>query len=142
MSQALTVLAYTSVFLVVLWVPYILAAFYVRGVLEVLGYPESPKPLPAWADRAKRAHENLVQNFAPFAALVIIAEFASADAAAVGRWAAIFLMARIAHWAIYILKIPVIRTLAFLVGFAAQVMIFLAIANTGNFAAVGSVFGN
>lgn len=127
MSLAMTMLAYTTLFLIVLWVPYILAAFLARGVFDVLGYPETPKPLPAWAERAKHAHENLVQNYAPFAVLVIMAELSGANAETVGLWAEVFLIARIVHWGVYVMKIPVVRTLAFLAGFAAQVMILLAI---------------
>ena len=130
MSEAMTMLLYTTGFLIVMWMPYILAAFFARGIFGVLGYPESPKPLPGWAARAKLAHENLVQNFAPFAALVLISEFVNADPASVGMWASVSLLARIAHWAIYVMKVPVARTLAFLLGFTSQAMILLEIAKT------------
>lgn len=128
MSVAMEMLTYTTVFIILMWVPYITAAFFTRGIFGVLGYPENPQPLQGWADRAKRAHENLVQNYAPFAALVIIAELAGAESNSVGYWAGIFLLARIVHWVVYILKVPVVRTLAFLTGFAAQLMILVEIA--------------
>ena len=129
MSPALTALAYVSLLAACLWAPYVLGAFFTRG-FGLLGYPDDPKPLPAWARRAERAHLNLLENLAPFAALVIIAEFAAADAAATGFWAGVFLLARLVHWFVFVLKIPVLRTLAFLAGFAAQVMIFLQIMAT------------
>lgn len=139
MSVAMTMLTYTTLFLILMWMPYITAAFFARGVLGVLGYPENPQPLPSWAERAKRAHENLVQNFAPFAALIVVAEMVGANADTVGYWASIFLIARIAHWAVYILKIPVIRTVAFLAGFAAQLMILAEISKVQNLWNLSSV---
>ena len=57
MSPALTVLAYVSIFAASLWVPYILGAFFKRG-FGILGYPDNPEPLPAWAKRAERADLN------------------------------------------------------------------------------------
>ncbi len=132
MSSALITLTYLSFLTACLWVPYILGAFFVRG-FGILGYPDDPKPLPGWAVRAQRAHLNLLENLAPFAALVIVAEFAKADAATVGLWASVFFAARIVHWLVFVLKIPVLRTLAFLGGFAAQAMIFVEIMNTVGF---------
>ncbi|MEO1149652.1 MAG: MAPEG family protein [Pseudomonadota bacterium] len=133
MSGALTILAYVSIFAAFLWVPYILGAFFTRG-FGILGYPVDLKPLPAWAKRAERAHLNLLENLPPFAALVIVAEFAKADAAATAMWASVFLVARLIHWLVFVLKIPVLRTLAFVAGFVAQLMIFLQIMSATDFA--------
>lgn len=126
MSAALTTLAYVSIFAAILWAPYIVGAFMTRG-FAILGYPEDPKPLPAWAKRAERAHLNLLENLPPFAALVIVAEFAKADPGATAMWASVFLIARLLHWVVFVLKIPVLRTLTFVAGFVAQLMIFLQI---------------
>ena len=137
MSSALLSLAYAAIFAAVMWLPYILAAFVSRGLFGVLGYPDDPKPLPGWAARAKRAHQNYIENLAPFAALVLVAELSGADAAAVGLWASVFLVARLAHWVVFILKIPVLRTLAFLVGFGATAMVFNEILKVAGYALPG-----
>ena len=76
-----------------------------------------------------------LENLAPFADLVIVAELANADAAATGLWASVFFLARLVHWLVFVLKIPVLRTLAFVTGFGAQAMIFLEIMKVTNFAA-------
>ena len=47
-------------------------------------------PLPGWAERAKRAHINMAENLAPFAALVLVAHVTGAANATTAMGAAIF----------------------------------------------------
>lgn len=127
MSPALSTLSYVAIFAALLWVPYVLAMFMTRPLMDVFGYPDNPAPLPNWAERAKRAHMNLLENLVPFAALVIVSELVKADAAATASAATIFLYARLVHWLVYVLKVPFLRTLAFLAGVAAMLLIYLEI---------------
>ncbi len=127
MNTALVALAWTAALCGVLWLPYVLARIRVRGLMGVMGNPDPNAPsLPDWADRAQRAHANLVENLVHFAALVLIAQVLGI-AAAVGAAAVVFFWARVAHAVIYILGIPVLRTLAFLVGWGAEIVIFLKV---------------
>ncbi len=65
----------------------------------------------AWADRAKRAAENMKENLPLFAILVLVANVSDQanDMSALG--AQIFFGARVAHGASYIAGIPYLRTL-------------------------------
>jgi uncharacterized MAPEG superfamily protein len=74
--------------------------------------------------RANRAHINLVQAFAPFAALVLVAHASGQANAATAMWAAVFFWSRVAHAIVHILGIPYIRTVVFLIGFVAVLGIF------------------
>ena len=85
-------------------------------------------PQSAWAQRLYFAHTNAVENLVIFATLVLILD-------AEGRRrhrrtviaCAVYFWARLAHVIVYALGIPVFRTLAFAVGFVAQVTLVLAI---------------
>jgi uncharacterized MAPEG superfamily protein len=72
LSYELRMLAYSAFLCLLLWVPYTLAAIQARGLGPVAGYPTGKyEDLPAWAQRSQRAHMNLVENLAPFAALIL-----------------------------------------------------------------------
>ena len=86
---------------------------------------EQPFEVPAWVGRAQRAHLNLVENLAPFAALVLVAHvtLASSELTAIG--ASVFFGARVAHAIAYIAGIIYLRTLLFVVAMVGQVLIFV-----------------
>ncbi len=58
--------------------------------------------IPEWAARAQRAHLNLLQNLAPFAILVLVAQVSGKANATTALGATIFFWARVAHAAVYI----------------------------------------
>lgn len=127
MNDALIALAWTAALAGVLWLPYVLARMQVWGLKKTLDNPDPNAPaLPDWAQRAQRAHANLTENLVHFAALVLLAQILGI-AASIALFAVIFFWARLAHAVIYILGIPVLRTLAFLVGWVAEVLIFLKV---------------
>lgn len=109
--------------------------FYVPGLLQVsggllwgLGNRDTPlDERPLWAARAQRAHANMVENLAPFAALVLIAHAAGLANAATATGATMFFWGRVAHFAIYTAGIPYVRTLAFGIAIAGEIRIFLAL---------------
>ena len=82
---------------------------------------------PAWAQRAKRAHANAVENLAVFAPLVLIAALLGISTPATITAAKVFLIARLVHYVVYTAGIPGVRTLAFLVGFGATAVFATAI---------------
>jgi len=124
MTADLKMLAWTAAFTACLWIPYILAHIANVGLVPALTYRADGTPLPAWADRAKKAHYNAIENLAPFAALVLVAHFASASNAATVSAAVVFFWARVAHYIVYVAGIPFARTLCFAVGWAAMLCIF------------------
>ncbi|MCG8506013.1 MAG: MAPEG family protein, partial [Sphingomonadales bacterium] len=86
MEQAYFYLVLSGLLTVLLWTPYILARLFVWGLPTFLNnYPEgfpakAPEP-PLWAQRAQRAHLNLVETMPAFIAVVLGAG-ALADASA------------------------------------------------------------
>ena len=126
MDQAYYYLALSGVFTVLMWVPYILARLAVWGLRDFLsnypnGYPAIEPEPPLWAQRAKRAHLNMVETLPAFVAVVIAAAMLPdrVDGEFVGQWAAIFYCARVVHYIVYALGIPYLRTPSYLVSWAA-----------------------
>ena len=120
MSVELKYLTLVSTFTGLIWIPYILNEIMVRGLLGAVGYPDNPKPLAPWAQRMKAAHYNAVENLVVFAALVLAAQALNATSEATATAAVVYFWARIVHWAVYTLRVPWLRTIAFVVGFACQ----------------------
>ena len=111
-----------------MWIPYMLARIGTRGLTATLGEPSASGPAdPAWAQRAKAAHLNAVENLAIFAPLVIIAGMAGISTTGTILATQLYLWARIAHYLVYAAGIPVVRTVAFVIGFGAMVFFALTI---------------
>ncbi len=132
METAYTYLALSGLLTILLWTPYILARLFTWGLPTFLhNYPdnfpaEQPEP-PLWAQRAQRAHLNMVETMPAFIAVVIAAGYFAAQkpeiAASAGHWAMIFFFARIAHAVVYTLGIPFLRTPVYLVSWLAVLVI-------------------
>jgi uncharacterized MAPEG superfamily protein len=130
METAYHYLALSGVLTVLLWTPYILARVFVWGLPTFLnnypeGYPAKQPEPPLWAQRAQRAHLNMVETMPAFIAVVVAAGFLAGEAAVavVATWAAVFFYARIAHAVVYILAVPFLRTPVYLVSWAAILII-------------------
>jgi uncharacterized MAPEG superfamily protein len=78
--------------------------------------------------RATWAHENAFEAFPPFAAGVIIAHLARAPQGWIDLLAIVFIAARIAYAALYILDQPTVRSIVWTVGFGCVVGLFVAAA--------------
>jgi uncharacterized MAPEG superfamily protein len=128
MSRELLWLTLTVILTGLMWVPYVLDRILVRGLMGAMANPSrNDKPQSPWAQRLYFAHTNAVENLVVFAALVLILDSLgySTDRTAIA--CAVYFWARLAHVLVYAFGIPVLRTLAFAVGFAAQVVLALAI---------------
>lgn len=123
MNTELLYLTYVAVFTAVLWVPYALNRFVVRGVFDTVGYPSNPKPQSPWAARLIKAHSNAVENLVVFAALVLVADAAGVSNSVTSGACVLYFWARVAHAIVYALAVPWLRTLAFVGGFVAQLAI-------------------
>ncbi len=120
MNIELTYLAWVTTLTALMWMPYILNMILVRGLIDAVGYPEDPTPLAGWAARMKAAHENAVENLVVFAALVLIVEAAGAGNSATATACQVYFWARVVHLLSYTGRVPWIRTLSFVTGFACQ----------------------
>jgi uncharacterized MAPEG superfamily protein len=125
MTTDLRYLALTAFLTAILWVPYIICQVMTNGFLAPTNYvdPKS-RPVPLWGERAHRAYLNSVETFAPFAALVIVAQLAGKADGMTAFWATAYFWLRLAHAIVYLFAIPYIRTLLFTLGFVAVVGIF------------------
>lgn len=136
MVEAYFYLGLSGVLTVLLWVPHVVARLFVWGLPALLrGYsgdfPASEPKMPLWAERARRAHLNMVETMPAFIAVVAAAGFFADQVVGdhVGQWAMIFFCARIAYSVIYWLGIPFLRTPAYLVSWASILMIGWLILN-------------
>ena len=127
MTTDLMMLAWSAALCALLWVPYILARIGAWGLVDTVGYPDSPPDVPVWSARIKKAHANLVENLLPFGVLVLVAHVGGMANESTALDATLFFWSRVAHAIVYTVGIPWLRTVAFFGGFVGQVMIFIAI---------------
>lgn len=128
MSVELFWLTLTAVLTGLIWIPYVLDRIMVRGLMGAMANP-SPldKPQSPWAQRMMAAHANAVENLVIFAALVLTAHALTISSPMTILAAALYFWSRLAHLVVYTLGIPVLRTLTFAGGFAAQAMLAMAL---------------
>jgi len=128
MSKELMWLTLTVILSGVLWVPYILDRIAVRGLVGAMANPSPDDAAQSpWAQRLQRAHLNAVENLVIFATLVLTLQLMQHSTNSTVIACAVYFWARLAHAVVYMLGIPVLRTLAFAVGFIAQVALVLAV---------------
>jgi uncharacterized MAPEG superfamily protein len=120
--------ALTAAFTGILWVPIILNRLGEMGPWKALKNPEPDvRPHADWAYRTASAHRNAVENLIVFAPLAIIVHLLQLGSPLTASAALIFFTARIAHALIYAFGVPLLRTIAFTVGFACQMILFARI---------------
>ena len=130
LSQEMRYLVYVALWTLLLWIPYILAHIRMVGVGRALSY-EDHQPMPDWARRLRGAHYNAVENLAPFAAVVIAAEFIGLHNGLTSTCALVFFLARIAHPIAMVSRVWGSRTLAFAVGWTATIVYLFAVLFAG-----------
>lgn len=96
------------------------------GNPALIGNRETIAPPVGAAGRARRAHQNLLENAVPFAMVVLTAQAVGAASPLIQAAAAIFVIARVVHAVVYIAGIPGIRTFAWLAGVVATIVIAVA----------------
>jgi uncharacterized MAPEG superfamily protein len=112
----------------ILWIPYMIDRAKVRGLMAAMDNPSrNDKPQSPWAQRMYFAHTNAVDNLVIFAPLVLILDDIGYSTQTTVIACAVYFWARLAHAIVYAMGVPVLRTLAFLVGFLAQAVLALAV---------------
>jgi uncharacterized MAPEG superfamily protein len=129
MNVELAWMTYTVAMTALFWLPYVLDRIAVRGLWPVLanGRPEDALPHSLWAQRAIRAHVNAIENLAIFVPAVVTAHLLNISTPATRMAAIVYFFARLTHFIVQTLGIPVVRTLAFTVGWAAQLVILASV---------------
>lgn len=111
------------------WLAYILDRLVVRGLWAAVAdsQPERGEPHSLWAQRAMRAHANAVENLAIFVPAVLTAHVLNIHTPATQMAAAVYFFARLVHFFVYTMGVPLLRTLAFSAGWAAQIVILATV---------------
>ncbi|WP_428645696.1 MAPEG family protein [Roseibium sp.] len=111
-----------------LWVPIILNRLAEMGLWTALKNPQPDvRPEADWAHRLAHAHRNALENLAVFAPLAIIVHVLQAGDGLTAGASLIFVASRVAHAVIYALGIPLLRTIAFFIGFLCQMVLLLRV---------------
>ncbi len=109
-----------------LWMPIIVNRLREMGMWKALRNPEpDTRPHAAWAYRLANAHRNAIENLVVFAPLALGVHVMELGTAATAIAAALYFWSRLAHALIYTFGVPLLRTIAFVVGFGAQATMFL-----------------
>ena len=128
-------LALVTLATAVMWVPHILQLIVQEGLFKAVYDPSREVQHSAvWAQRARRAHANAVENLCVFAPLALLLAVTGTGTAATATAAMIFFFARIGHFVVYALAVPVARVVLFLVGWACQMVLA--------FTALGAIHGS
>ena len=128
LSPELTYTALSAGLTGVLWMPIIVNRLAEMGVWKALKNPEPDvRPQAAWAYRLANAHRNAIENLAVFAPLALAVHILGVGTGATAAAAALFFWSRLAHVFIYTFGVPLLRTLAFIVGFGAEMVLLLRV---------------
>jgi len=128
MTRELFWLTLTVIMTGLLWIPYTINRCQIRGIAGAMANPSrNSKPQSEWANRLMFAHDNAVENLIVFAPLVLILNAIDYSSKWTVLACAVYFWSRVVHLLVYLMGIPVLRTLAFVVGFAAQAVLAVAI---------------
>ena len=111
-----------------LWMPIIVNRLREMGMWKALKNPEPDvRPHAQWAYRLANAHRNAIENLVVFAPLAMSVHLLGLGTATTASAAALFFWSRVAHALIYTFGVPLLRTIAFVLGFGAQATMLLRI---------------
>ena len=129
MSVELIVLTLTALLAASLWIPYIVGVNTTPFAMPAENRPPDVAATVPWVHRAWRAHLNLLEQFLPFAVVVVIAHLAGVSNAVTVWGSVAFLVLRLAHavWMIGGFPVLPVRPLIFTGGWLCIVAIGAAV---------------
>jgi uncharacterized MAPEG superfamily protein len=118
-------LALTATMTALFWLPYILDRSMRLGLAGALATPvmNAGPAESEWAQRAKRAHYNAVENLVVFTALITVAQLAGVSNHTTAFAAALYFWCRLGHFIAYTAGIPYLRTLIWTASWVAEMII-------------------
>ena len=125
MTPDLTLLVWAAALTLVQTVIGVMGATLQVGLPALAGNRENLPRITGWADRAARAHRNMLENLVLFAVLVLVAHVAGRANATTLLGAQLFFWGRVAYAAVFIAGIPWLRTGVWGVSVVGLVLIFL-----------------
>lgn len=131
MTAELYWLALTAVVTMFMGFPYVLERIVRIGGLGAANYTENgtagfdqpSETPPHWAARAYNAHRNALESLPIVGILVLIAHAAGVQNANVLLGIQIYFFARLAHYFVYILGVPIIRPIIFFIAWGGMALI-------------------
>lgn len=127
-SPELTYTALSAALTGSLWMPIIVNRLREMGMWKALKNPEPDvRPHAGWAYRLANAHRNAIENLAVFAPLALSVHVLGLGTAGTATAAALFFWSRLAHAVVYTFGVPLLRTIAFVIGFGAQATMLLRV---------------
>ncbi len=109
----------------ILWVPIILNRLLEHGIVHGIMDPDGKTDSNVgWANRLMAAHVNAIENLVVFAPLVIILHVLGMSTELTVFASSLYFFSRLAHAILFALRTPILRIVAFLGGFTAE-MIFI-----------------
>jgi len=128
MTTELYWLTLTALMTALFWLPYVLNRMVMTGLtLTLAGPAPDNNKLSSWAQRAACAHRNAIENLVIFATVVLTAHLLGISNPATKAAAAVYFVARLIHFIVYLAGIPLARTLAFAAGWVAQIVFIASI---------------
>lgn len=128
MTTELYWLVLTVLLTSVLFAPYIVNRMKEHGFLRAVWNPQpDTRPKAQWAERMMRAHANAVENLVVFAPLVLALHAVGISTPATAVASMVYFFARLAHVLLYTFAVPLLRTVAFVVGFGCQLTLALTL---------------
>ncbi len=128
MTTELWVLLACAVLMLLMPMVYGPAFIKALGPAKMVGNRDDMPAVEGWFARAKRGHANLAENLLPFGAVVLVAHAASVHTGLTAAAAVVFLLARLVHFAAYVAGVGLPRTLSYVVGLVATLVIAAAVA--------------
>jgi uncharacterized MAPEG superfamily protein len=125
MSPDLKILVWTVFLTFVEMLVAVLFANEQLGLGMLAGNREGLPELTSFAGRAQRAHRNMLESLPLFIALVLVAQIAGKTNSTTLTGAELFFWGRLAHWLIYVIGVPWLRTLAWIVSVIGLIVILL-----------------
>jgi len=127
MSSELTMLAYATGLLIALVLFQAVAGVRSKGAIPLANNRDDVGPATGFHARMLRVVDNHREGITMFAPLVLIAAAANISNSWTVLGSELFFYSRLVHAVLYITGIPLVRPLAWAVGFAGAVIVLLAI---------------
>ena len=123
MTPDLTYLVWTVALAILQILVSVVGAMTQFSLPVLVGNRETPVEGRDWVGRAQRAHRNMLESLALFAALVLVAHVSGLANATTAMGAALFFYARLAYAAVYVIGVPWLRTVVWTLGAVGLLMI-------------------
>ena len=127
MTPELKLLIWSAVLTFVQMLVAVMGAQLQVGLPALAGNRENLPPLTGWAERARRAHLNMLENLVLFAILVLVAQVAGKTNSMTLLGCQLFFWARVAQALIHVAGIPWLRTLAWVVSVIGLLLLLLQV---------------